>query len=316
MKKLTLPNNVTRAFHKVGFNLKKHSPEILIGAGIVGVVTSTVLACRATLKVQEVLDKAKEDIDTIHTSKEMNLVDVDGNVMDEQLEKRYLTAVYMKTGLKLAKLYAPAVILGGLSITGILSSHKILRGRNLALAAAYATVDAGFKDYRKNVVERFGEELDKELRYNIKNKEVEEVVTNEDGTESTVKKTVRVAEGPKHDIYSRCFDETCPNWVKSAQANRAFLEGQQKYANDKLRAKGFLFLNEVYESLGFDATDFGQVVGWIYNSEDGLDNYVDFGMYDITDEASRLFINGHERSVWLNFNCYPILDTFRNDAVR
>ena len=310
---MKLPANLSRKFHKIGFGLKKHSPEILIVTGIAGVITSTVLACRATLKVNDVLDKAKEDIETIHTSKEMNLVDVDGNVMDEHLEKRYLTAVYMKTGLKLAKLYAPAVIVGGLSITGILSSHKILRGRNLALAAAYATVDAGFKDYRKNVVERFGEELDRELKYNIKSKEVEETVTNEDGTETTVKKTVQVVERPAHDIYTRCFDEYCPNWTKSAQLNRQFLEGQQKYANDRLKTRGYLTLNELYESLGFDATEFGQYVGWVYDAEEiNGDPYVDFGMYDINSEANRLFINGHERSVWLNFNCYPIMDYFRN----
>lgn len=310
---MKLPANVTRTFHKIGFGLKKHSPEILIVTGIAGVITSTVLACRATLKVHEVLDNTKKDVETIHTAKEMQVVDENGVVYDEQLAKKDLTAVYLKTGLNIAKLYAPAIIVGGLSITGILSSHKILKGRNLALAAAYATVDAGFKDYRKNVVERFGEELDRELKYNIKTKEVEEVVTNEDGTETTVKKTVQVVEKPTHDVYTRCFDETCTNWEKSATANRFFLEGQEKYANDKLRTRGYLTLNEVYEALGFDATEFGQYVGWVYDA-DGLngDPYVDFGMYDIKDEASRLFINGHERSTWLNFNCYPIMDYFRN----
>ena len=92
-----------------------------------------------------------------------------------------LAIVYTQTALKVAKVYAPAVILGGLSITAILTSKNILRKRNIALAAAYTAVDKSFKEYRGRVVERFGKELDKELRYNIKAKDVEETVTDEKG---------------------------------------------------------------------------------------------------------------------------------------
>ena len=70
MKKLQLPSNVTRAFHKVGFQLKKHSPEILVVSGIVGMVGAGALACKATLKVNEIVDEQKETNDEIHEATE------------------------------------------------------------------------------------------------------------------------------------------------------------------------------------------------------------------------------------------------------
>ena len=144
--------------------IKKSSPEILIGAGIAGAITSTVLACRATLKVTEVLDEAKDTIDAIHDTSENEEF---AEKYTKEDAKKDLTVVYIQTGLKIAALYAPAVIIGGLSLTSIFASNNILRKRCTSLAAAYATLDQSFKQYRKNVVDRFGEEVDKELRYNM-----------------------------------------------------------------------------------------------------------------------------------------------------
>lgn len=301
MTKTQFMSSVSRKFHHAGLKLKKHSPEILVVAGVVGVVTSTVMACKATTRVSAVLETAKSDIEDIHYAVEHpEAVKEEYTVEDS---KKDLAIVYTKTGIELVKLYAPSVLLGALSITSILTSHNIMRKRNVAIAAAYATVDKGFKAYRSRVVERFGEELDKELKYNLKKAEIEEIVVDEDGKETIVKKTVTVADCNDHSIYARFFDDGCAGWDKDAEFNLMFLKHQQAQANDLLRSRGYLFLNEVYDMLGIPRTKAGQVVGWVYDEDSDLgDNFVDFGIYDIHNEKARDFVNGYERTILLDFN--------------
>lgn len=303
LNKTEIVNNVSRKIHKVGFKFKKHSPEILVVAGVTGLITSGVLACKATLKVNEVLEEPKKDIEKIHVATEKKVTEANKPYSPEDAKKD-LTIVYAQTGVKLAKLYGPAIGLAVLSTTAIFGGHHILRKRNIALAAAYATVDKSFKEYRGRVVERFGEALDKELRYNIKAKEVEEVVVNEDGTETVVKKTIEVAETPcEYSDYARFFDEACAGWTKDPELNLIFLKQQQNYANDKLRRQGYLFLNDVYKMLGLNVSKAGQVVGWIYDeAHPNGDNYIDFGIYNVYNEANRAFVNGLERNILLDFN--------------
>lgn len=299
MTKADFVNGMTRTFHKVGFTLKKHSPEILVVAGVVGTVASTVLACKATIKVSAVLDKAKKDINDIHAVLEDPIVTEEEYSVEDS--KKDLAIVYTQTGLQIAKLYAPAIAVGVISITSILAGHNILRKRNVALAAAFTTVDTGFKEYRSRVVERFGKELDRELKFNIKNKEVEETIVNEDGSEQTVTKTVEVASINEVSDYARFFDETCTLWSKDPEYNLMVLKQQENYANVLLKERGHLYLNEVYKMLGMQQTKAGQVVGWIYDRDNG-DNYVSFGIYDVHNEQKRAFVNGYERSILLDFN--------------
>lgn len=309
MSKNEIMNTVSRSMHKIGFKLKKHSPEILIVAGAVGAVTSAVMACKATLKVNEVIDEAKDTIDAIHEAVEVG-ENKAGTVYTEEDGKKDLSLTYLQTGVKLAKLYGPAVILGTLSITAMVSSSVILKKRNVALMAAYTTLDKGFKEYRGRVIERFGKDLDRELRYNIKAKEVEETVVNEDGSTETVKKTVNVVDPTSISDYAVIYDDGCTGWSKDPELNKFFLKSQERYANDRLKAKGHLFLNEVYDMLGVPRTKAGQIVGWVYDEKNpNGDNFVDFGMFDVHDDRKRDFINGYERSIILDFNVDgPIVD--------
>lgn len=221
--------------------------------------------------------------------------------------KKDLAIAYVQTGVKFAKLYGPAVILGAASVTSILASHNILKKRNVALAAAYAAVDKSFKDYRGRVLERFGEQVEKELRYNIKAKEIEETVTDEKGKEKTVKKTVDVAEAgwdpSKYSPYAKIFDEGHRDYSKDAEKNLFYLKARQAQANDMLKAHGHLFLNEVYDMLGFKRTAAGAVVGWVYDPKNPIgDNFIDFGMFEVCRPAAVDFVNGYERSFILDFN--------------
>lgn len=300
MKKFDILNNASRVFNKVGFKAKKHSPEILVAAGVVGTVASAVIACKATTKLSGILEESKTQMDQIH-----NYVEENGysEKYTEEDQKKDTAIVYAQTGVKLVKLYAPAVILGTASIASIVWSHKILRTRNVALAAAYATIDKSFKEYRGRVIERFGKELDKELKYNIKAKEFEEVEVDGKGKEKVTKKTVNVINPNMYSEFAMFYDDGCVGWTKDPEANKKFLILQQNYANEKLKRNGYLFLNDVYKMLGMQPTKAGQVVGWIYDEKNPIgDNFVDFGIFDIDKEKSRDFVNGYERTILLDFN--------------
>ena len=310
MKNIEIVNKAAFAVHKALFKVKKHSPEILITAGVIGTVASAVMACKATTKLSDILEDSKEQINQVHNFLE------DDRIPESKYSKedgnKDLAIIYAQTGIKLVKLYAPAVALGALSITGIVASNNILRKRNIALAAAYTTVDKTFKRYRNNVIDRFGEKIDKELRYGIKAREIEEIVVDDDGNEKTVKKTVEAADPVSmYSDYAKIYDAGCNGWTKDAEFNLMFLRHTQAQANDILKRRGYLFLNEVYDMLGFQRTKAGQVMGWIYDEENPIgDNFVDFGIYNTDIEKARDFVNGIERVIILDFNVTNILDNF------
>lgn len=290
-------NAVSRTYYKVGFKCKKHAPEALVVAGVAGVVTSSVMACKATLKADEIIQEHKEQLDKIAESCELSEAYVEYDKNND------LRIVYTQTAVKFIKLYGPSVLLGGASIVCILGSHRILKKRNVALAAAYKIVDTNFKDYRNRVIERFGEELDKELRYNVKTKTIEEVTTDENGNEVITEHAVQTANLNEHSDYAKWFDETCVGWRKNPEDNLYTLRCKQNYANDALKKQGFLFLNDVYEMLGIPKTKAGQIVGWIYDEKHPIgDNYVDFGIYNYENERARAFVNGNTSNILLDFN--------------
>lgn len=307
MNKTDIATKVSRNLNKVGLLAKKHSPEILVAVGIISGIGGAVMACKATLKVDAITDKTKQNIEKVHEALESGVTNA-GEEYTEEDSKKDLTVIYAQTGIEIAKLYAPAVGLGLLSVTSILAGHNIMRKRNVALAAAYTIVDTNFKEYRERVVDRFGKELDRELRYNIKAVEVEETVVDEKGEEKTVKKTIDVVH---HDIegldgysdYAKFFDASSAFYDDNAEYNLMFLKKQQEYATKKLRSRGYLFLNEVYEMLGIMQTEAGAYVGWIYDKNDpDDDNKVDFCIYQLYRERNRAFVNGYEPVILLDFN--------------
>ncbi|MCI8992249.1 MAG: hypothetical protein HFG80_05900 [Eubacterium sp.] len=273
MKTNEMVSKVSRTFYKAGFGLKKHSPEILVIAGVIGTVVSAVMACKATTKINDILDETKEELDTVH--KYSGDPDMAEKYSVEDAKKDTVM-IYTHTGMKLAKLYGPAICLGVASISSILVSNNILRKRNAALAAAYAVIHRGFKEYRDRVIERFGSEVDRQLRFNMKAEEIEETVTDEKGKEKKVKKTIEVAD-TNTSGYVKYFTRTNTNWEDNPEFIEMFLRAQQNYANDKLKAIGHLTLNEVYDMLGMQDTKAGMVVGWIYDLEHpNGDNFVEF----------------------------------------
>lgn len=302
--------------NKMKYKIKAKSPEILMAAGVIGVVTSTVLACKSTMKLSGVVENAKNTLNNINELQQQ-VNDGKRDDYDNKTAKKDKTIVYVSTGLEIAKLYIPSAILGCLSIACMIQSNNILKKRNVALLAAFESTNKAFKKYRSAVVERFGERVDYELKNGIKAEKITITEEDENGKKTKKKETIDVMNSNNLSQYAKYFDESNPNFSPDDDYNLMFLRSQQQYANDKLVAQGYLFLNDVYDALGIPRTSEGQVVGWLYKPEgnENGDNYVDFGLYDInvqgyaddytndTISEERIdFVNGYKKTVLLDFN--------------
>jgi hypothetical protein len=274
-----IPNAVTRVVARQMLIASKHSPQILFGAGIAGVVTSTVMACRATLNLHDTLDGLEEEIAGVKE----HLSGTEGYHKD-------LAYIYAKGAYKIARLYGPSVVVGTTSVAFLTGSHVTLTRRNASVTAAYAAVSKAFDEYRERVRDQIGPEKELDLYRGIT---MEEVIG-----ENGKKVKVPVVDPNKMSAYSKCFDEYNRNWQKNAEYNRLFIQCQQTYANEMLQARGHVFLNEVYDMLGLPHTRAGCTVGWTIGN--GGDNYVDFGLFEAMNSSD--FMNGLERSIWLDFN--------------
>ncbi len=274
--------------------LEAGSPKILFGIGVVSMVGSTVLACRSTLKLEEVLETTQSDLATANS--------LEHREYSEEDRTRDKTIIYTRAAVQIGKLYAPSLILGVAGITCLTKSHNILQERNAALTAAYVALDKGFKEYRARVVEKYGTQEDQEMRYGSEKIQVEDEKTGR-------KKTIVVAPKGEPSIYARFFDELALEWQREPEYNLAYLKCQQAYANHLLQSRGHVFLNEVYKSLGIPHSSAGAVVGWVLGNGD---DYIDFGIWDPNNEKAREFVNGHEAAILLDFNVdgviYELID--------
>ncbi len=282
-----VPAGVTRNVARQALTFKKQSPHIFFAAGIVGFVGTTVLACRATLKLGDVMDEFEKDLTEV---KGLGQDAKEGNTNYVESEyHRDLAYVYGKGTYAIVKLYAPAISVGIVSIGALTGSHVALQRRNTALTATLVAVTEAYEAYRRRVIDELGETKELDLYYDLH----EEKVVDEDGK----KQTLTLANPNKYSVYSRFFDEYSKYWEKDAEFNRLYVQSQQTYANNMLHSRGHVFLNDVYDSLGIERSQAGSVVGWVLNG-DG-DNYVDFGIFEID---NRDFVNGTERSILLDFN--------------
>lgn len=301
-------NKLGDGFVKLGLKMRHHSPQILIVSGIVGGVATVVMACVATTKTEPVMSKARRKVERIHKNQEKGFIVITDNsgkqhssAYTEKDSRKDLTKVYMETGWEMTKIYLPAFGMGALSVTSILAGSNILRKRNVALLAAYTTVDNSYKQYRARVADKYGEEAEKELRNGLTAGHITETVTDENGNEKEVEKQILLA-GDAPSDYSRYFEQgASENWEPSHDYNMMFLRGQQNTANDLLRARKWLYLNDVYEMLGLKHSIAGQEVGWVYDPNLGKDNFIDFGIQEVyrpSDEDPSVMIP----TILLDFN--------------
>lgn len=292
--------SASRLANKFAFKAKKHSPEILIAVGAVSIVTGTVQACKATLKMQDVLETTSDNLEKIHGLEDGTLKVKEGETYTEEDARKDKTTVYIQTAVKAIKLYGPSIILIGGGLGCMIGSHIIMCRRYGAAVAAYSAVTTAFNEYKDRVKERFGEQTQYELEHGVKAEEVE--TTDENGNKK--KETAYVTEKMIKHPYSVIFDESNPNWERDSGYNLIFIKNVEDAANRKLRKKGYLFLNDVYDMLGISNTYIGQFAGWVWDPADpSIDSRVDFGLYDDYNPQKVAFLQGDEYSVVLDFNC-------------
>ena len=281
----------------------QNKPEIMLAVGLVGVIGATILACRATLKAKDVVEEHNERLEEIQE----NLNEEEKKELPVEAKKD-IRKVYLKTSLKLAKTYAPAIAVETAAFALLIKSNSVQRDRLAGLTAAYITVDQAFKKYRQAVIDELGEEKDLEFKTGLKRQKIDAIVEDEEGNEKLKKEEGLVLpDGRYISEYAKFFDESCPDWQKSPENNLHFLRLQQAAANEKLKIQGHLFLNEVYDMIGLPRTKAGAVVGWLYPADRyeslQLNGFVDFGIYDMWANAKRAdFVNGYERNILLDFN--------------
>lgn len=307
-----IPDALGRKLGEQALLAHEHAPKLLFVGGVVGMVGSTVLACNATLKLEGILDeiednKKKADRSKAYVEKHGGETPQGQTYSDEEYKNDVKHAT-VKGAIAVTRLYAPAVLLGGVSIFALTKSHNILRDRNLALTAAYTAVEGAFSRYRERVVDRFGEEVDQELRY-----ESEEIEIVDEETGEITSRVV--ATGAPGSPYARFFDEeSSSSWSRDPDVNIFFLRSVQNYCNDRLRMKGHIFLNEVFDALGFSHTRAGAQVGWRWKQGSG-DDKVDFGIWDGDRESIRDFFNGREGAILLDFNVDGVISDKIDEGV-
>lgn len=308
---------LSKTFGRTGLIIQKNLPTILMCTGIAAGVASTAFAVKATLHVDEVIDEAKQNIDKVKEARETHSKEV----YSDFHYKQDLAGSYARGAVKVAKLYAPTVALGLVSIGCAVGGNKIMTKRNLAMAAAYKAVAKSFEAYRERVIDEFGEEKDLEFK-GVHKTGVTITTVDEDGKEVTVEANVKTFAPGDYSMYARVFAKSqTSQWCDNPEYNLHFLKHQQNFMNDLLNARGHVFLNEVYDALGFNRTTEGAIVGWVRGHGD---SHIDFGIHQIdSDEPSPLkcsdwddktvgeqridFINGNRDNVLLDFNVDGII---------
>lgn len=297
-----LPDAIGRKIGKSELMASEKAPKLLFVGGVVGMVGSTVLACRATLKLEDVLNDIENNKNVAMATKERvdNPEKETGTTTYSDKEyQRDLHIINMRGVGAIAKLYAPSVALGAVSIFALTKSHNLLQDRNLALTAAYAAVDTAYNRYRERVVDRFGEEVDQELLYDSEEIDIVDEETGE--IFSSVHAT-----GAPGSRYARWYDkESSRNFSQFHDVNITWLRNAQNFCNDRLRTRGHLFLNEVFTEIGLSHTKAGAVVGWRWNKDSG-DDFVDFGIW-LNNDQDDPFFNGREGGILLDFNVDGII---------
>ena len=286
-----------KSFKKAQLTVRKHSPEILMVAGVIGTVAGAVMACKETLELEDVLDECKQE--KIELEEQYAMCEQ----YSEDALKKDQVKLTIKQAVKIVKLYAPSVIMEATSIGVIFASNDIMRKRNASMAAAYATLNSMYKRYRQNVIESYGEEVDKDMRFGVKHEKVTEI--DEDGNK--VKIDARIVDLDNTALaisdYSRFFQSGCRGFDEnSGRYNILYLKGIQAMFNNKLIADGYVMLNDVYRELGFDTIPEGWSIGWVYDETNPIgDNYIDFGLYEARNKNQRA-VNDWEPVILMDFN--------------
>lgn len=228
--------SLARFAKSVQSTLTKHSPEILTGIGIAGMITTTILAVKATPKALALIEQERED----------RAIDRDRGV-DECFAPVDISRVDM---VKLAwKPYIPAAVTGVASVMCLVGASSVHLRRNAAITAAYKLSETALTEYREKVVETIGEKKEKVVREKIAEDKLEKNPVNESQVFLTEKGNTLFLE-PISGQYFRSdleFIKRAINELNATMLNSPF---------------GYLSMNELYDALGLEQTSRGDDLGW------------------------------------------------------
>lgn len=308
-----LTTSISRSTGMLGLKVQAHSPELLIAGGVVTLIGGVVVACMASHKVDDVIDEHCKAVGEIHDqeAEENEAIDSEDNTSEGAEAKKSvqkdLTYTYFRTGLKFVKLYAPAVCLIGLSLTCFLSSNNILQKRNVALSSAFTALSQEFSDYRERVAARIGETAEKEIHYNLESETVDVKTKDENGKTVTEKQTTYSAlSNAPGSMYARYFNkQTSIYYKRNHMYNEDFLKCSYENLNNLLKARGYLFLNEVYQELGMPIVDYGQMAGWIYDPDSRIrpshsdTDLLDLRIQEVIEPFNPLDPDAKRENIWM-----------------
>lgn len=313
-EKLTLKQNVSKTLAKVKFFGSKNAPELLLIGGIVGIVISEIGIGIAATKVEPINKKAKKNLNKIHMKADV-VIDgeqVTGVVIDPEFnEKKEITKVYAQTSLAYVKLFGPFVLTTVASFAAICKSHSIMRDRNIQLAAAYTILDRSFREYRKRVSDKFGEEEEYKIRHNVQ--DTISTTIDEDGNEVT---TVVGQTGmwANDEMFGFFFTEGCYGWSKNPMYNRDFIQGRERWWKTILDVNEFVTVNDIRKDFGKKPTKAGAMWGW-KKEKNGTEPtaIIDFGLFDKT-PLNKSFMDGESTDCYISLqNVTYIFDDFGGD---
>lgn len=228
-------------------SVTKHSPEILTGIGIAGMLTTTVLAVKATPKALSLIEQRKEEINKQNFNNEMNK---GGDLRDhKEIERLPFKDTFKVTW----KCYIPAAVTASASIACLIGASSVHIKRNAVLATAYKLSETALTEYKEKVIETIGEKKEEAIREKLHKDYVEknpvsrnEVIITEKGN-------------------TLCLDALTRRYFRSDidKINKAVNE-----INRRMNLDFYVSLNDLYSELGIPGTDIGDKMGW--NSDMGL----------------------------------------------
>jgi len=324
--------NVSQCLQKLSSGsslfLRKHSTEICLGLGVLAGIGTVVLTYRAARKVDAVLvdhSERREDFEqkvaTLREIEEEKGISLADSEYTSLAHKKELSGIYLKTGLNLAKDWWPVALTGVLSIGCVLAGYKIMQKRYIGVVAALQATTQAYNALYKRISEDHGEEYAYMAKHGLRKETVEVEETDAKGKTKKVKKEVVTRDEQNPKMYNRIFEQILwdpdsgkivdgsTHWDPDYGYNHIFLKGQQDFWNWQLKLKGHVFLNKIYDQLGFRETYAGQEVGWFYSEDengnfngDG-DGYICFGIFDENNQImEHCFVDGDRNRIMLDFN--------------
>ena len=292
---------------------KKYSPEIKFIFGVISLGAALYTTHKSALKYQKILeekklalDKAKDEVRSgvAEVRKSIENGELGPEVYTEADEKKDYKKARMQVnvayGFKMAKNYALPALFTGATVFFFHGAMMDYKNVAVGIGAAYNALLMKHNDAMKFIKEEIGEEKFKDLEEGFKTKTIKEA-------QATGIKDPKEKEEARNKVspYARFFDELHGCWTNDPEINKMWLVGEENVLNARLQRNGYLFLNDAYEEMGFEPTDAGRVMGWVAKKPDGSINYIDFGIFNVHDQASRWFVNGLEPIFLINFNVDP-----------